>query len=56
MGLDPENYFVDHVPIDLSFGAWFAVNALALLAMFLILWLPTLFISRVSPARTLKVE
>lgn len=56
MSLNPESYFVDHVPIHLTFGSWISVNLSAVLAMFLILWLPTLFISRVSPARTLKMD
>ena len=54
--LNPENYFVDHVPIHLSLAAWFGVNFFAVFAIFLILWLPTLFISRVSPAQTIKAD
>ena len=54
--LDESNYFVDHLPIHLPFSSWLFVNLSALLAIFLILWLPTLFISRVSPAKTLKAD
>jgi len=54
MTLDPENYFVKYVPID--FNVWYIIlaDAVALVAIMLILSLTSRFIARVSPDKTMR--
>ncbi len=54
--LDPTNYFVDHVPISPSFIKIMFFNFAAFGVIFLLLLIPSMFISRVSPEKTLKVK
>lgn len=54
--LNPVNYFVNFVPVDLDPLHIAAVDIAAFLLMLLIMTVPSLFISRVSPDRTLKVN
>ena len=54
--LDPANYFVDHVPADISATTIIVMNIIAFTAIMLILLIPCKMISRISPAKTLKVE
>jgi len=54
--LNPANYYMDYVPISL--GAWslIAVNVFGFLGITLLLALPVLVISRISPDRSIKSE
>ena len=54
--LNPENYFVNFVPVELNILHILAVDAAAFVLMLVIMVLPSLFISRVSPDKTLKVN
>lgn len=54
--LNPENYFVNFVPVELNPLHIIAVDIAAFALMLLIMVIPSLFISRVSPDRTLKVS
>ncbi len=54
--LDPSNYFVSYVPIDISATTIIAINVAAFLLMMLILMIPCHMISRISPAKTLVVK
>lgn len=54
--LNPENYFVNFVPVELNPLHIAAVDVAAFVLMLLIMVIPSLFISRVSPDRTLKVN
>ena len=54
--LDPTNYFVDHVPAEINITTIIGINVIAFVAIMLILLIPCRMISRISPARTLKVE
>jgi len=54
--LDPSNYFVSYVPIDISVTTIIALNVAAFLLMMLILMIPCHMISRISPAKTLVVK
>ncbi|MBQ0006497.1 MAG: hypothetical protein KBS57_03735 [Alistipes sp.] len=56
MKLDPANYFVDHVPIHLSFSMLLAVNLISFIVMMLIMMIPCRFISGVSPDKTIKMS
>lgn len=53
--LDPVNYFVNYVPIELPLQQWLIINLLSFVIMILIMIIPTLFISKVSPDKTIKV-
>jgi lipoprotein-releasing system permease protein len=54
--LNPENYFVSVVPIHLNALYIFCINILAFIGMMLMLALPTLFITNVSPDKTMRIE
>lgn len=54
--LNPENYFVNFVPIDLSILQWCVINVAAFAINMLIMAVPTLFISKVSPDKSIKVN
>lgn len=54
--LNPENYFVSYVPIAVDPLKIVLVCAAAYVVIMLILLLPTLFISRVDPAETVRVK
>ncbi|MBQ9659908.1 MAG: ABC transporter permease [Bacteroidales bacterium] len=54
--LNPENYFVSFVPVQVNLPAILLADAAAFAGILLLLLLPTLFISRVDPAQTVKAE
>ena len=54
--LDPENYFVSFVPVHIDFGTVFLADAAVFAAIMLLLLIPSLFISRVDPAETVRVR
>ena len=54
--LNPANYFVSYVPVSISVPTLILVNVLAFAAIMLLLLIPTLFISKVDPAETVRVK
>ena len=54
--LNPENYFVSFVPVHVNIPGILLADAAAFAGILLLLLLPTLFISRVDPAQTVKAE
>ena len=54
--LNPANYFISFVPVNLNPVLVLAVDAIAFGAIMLLLLIPTLFISKVDPARTVRVR
>ncbi|HIR94939.1 MAG TPA: ABC transporter permease [Candidatus Coprenecus stercorigallinarum] len=54
--LNPVNYFVNFVPVDLNLLHIIAVDVAAFVLMLLIMVIPSLFIARVSPDRTIRVS
>lgn len=54
--LNPENYFVSSVPVHLDLGAVLLADAAAFVVIMLLLLIPTLFISKVDPAETVRVR
>ena len=56
ISLDPENYFVSHVPVNIDVPGILATDAVAFAFIMVLLLLPSLFISGVDPARTVKVR
>ena len=54
--LNPTNYFVSFVPIKLSFVDILLLNIISAVVIMLIISISTLFISRVSPDKTMRVN
>lgn len=54
--LDPVNYFVSYVPVSLDVMTILAIDAIAFVVIMLVLLIPSLFISRVDPARTMRMR
>ncbi len=54
--LNPENYFVSFVPIHLNFPLIIVADAISYGLIMLLLLIPTLFISRVDPAQTVRAQ
>ena len=49
--LDPKNYFMTYVPISWDWPTILALNGAAILLIALVLWLPTLIITRIQPVK-----
>ncbi|MEA5006377.1 MAG: ABC transporter permease [Rikenellaceae bacterium] len=54
--LDPENYFVKAVPIHFDFVKIATVDIISVLVIMTLMLLPSLFVSRVSPDRIIRVK
>ena len=56
MKLDPVNYFVSFVPVDMSFTDILVLDVVSFVLIMVILLIPCRFIYRVDPAETVKVR
>lgn len=54
--LNPENYFVSYVPVSVDPVLIVAADLLAFVLVLLLMLIPTLFISKVDPSRTVRVD
>ena len=54
--LNPENYFVSYVPVDVDFAAVLTADVLSFVVIMILLLVPALFISKVDPAQTVRVK
>lgn len=54
--LNPENYFISYVPIDISWWSIVAADVLCFVAIMAILLIPCHFISRIQPSKTIRVR
>lgn len=54
--LDPENYFVPYVPVHLDIPMILTADITAFVVIMLLLLIPSMFISRVDPAQTVRVK
>lgn len=54
--LDAESYYIDFVPISISWGAIAALNAGVIAVMYFVLILPSRFVAGISPAETMRYE
>jgi len=52
--LDPETYYVNVAPVSLNFGDFIWLNLGFLAVSSLLLWIPSLIISNINPARVLR--
>lgn len=53
--LNPENYFISYVPVHINPLSVLAADALAYVVIMALLMIPTLFISKVDPAETVRM-
>ncbi len=54
--LNPENYYVPFVPVNVDLGMILLADAVSFVAIMLLLLIPCLFISKVDPAQTVRVR
>lgn len=54
--LNPENYFVSFVPVDIDIPQVLLADAAAFAVIMFLLLIPSLFISRIDPSLTVKTE
>lgn len=54
--LDPVNYYIDHVPVQLGLGWLVILNAIMLAVSMFMMLIPTAIISRIDPARSMRFE
>lgn len=54
--LDPVNYFVSYVPVHLNVMEIVAADAIAFISIMILLILPSLFVLRVDPSKTIKMD
>lgn len=54
--LDPESYYIDFVPVSISWFSIVALNFGVLLVMYFVLILPSRFVAGISPAETMRYE
>ena len=54
--LDPVNYFVSSVPVHLNVMNVIAADVIAFAAIMLLLILPSLFVMRIDPSKTMKMD
>ncbi len=52
--LDPDSYYMDFVPVDISWPAILLINAGVLFISYLVLILPSRFVARISPSETMR--
>lgn len=54
--LDPSNYFVPYVPVKINVGSVMLADIGSFMVIMLLLLVPTLFISKVDPAQTVRMK
>lgn len=54
--LDPANYFVSFVPVDINVPMVLAADVVSFAVIMLLLLVPVMFISKVDPAKTVRVK
>jgi len=54
--LDPANYFVSYVPVNLPVWGILGADLVAFAGIVLLMWLPSLYISKIDPAETVKAD
>ncbi|MBI2257413.1 MAG: ABC transporter permease [Flavobacteriia bacterium] len=54
LSLNPEVYYLNKVPVELSFWLWLIINILSIFVCWLALWIPTFVISKISPSKNLR--
>ena len=56
VSLDPDVYYVSGVPLDIKVGYWISLNVLTIVICTLILIIPSVVISKISPIKAIKFD
>jgi len=56
IGLSPESYYVDYVPVELHWTYVFLLNLGTFVVSVLVLVIPSYYITRIVPAKALRYE
>jgi lipoprotein-releasing system permease protein len=56
LGLDPETYYMEYVPIFWNWPIIATLNVLIFLIVGIVLMLPTMIISRISPIKSIRFD
>lgn len=56
LSLDPVNYFVSFVPVHLDLAGILIADGVAFVTIILLLLIPSLFVMRVDPSKTVKMD
>lgn len=56
MPLDADSYYIDYVPVEISWPAILLLNLGVLIVTYLVLILPSRFVAGISPAETMRYE
>ena len=54
--LNPETYYIDYVPVEFNLSSILILNGLTLLVTILTLIIPSLFVSRIEPAKSIQFD
>ncbi|MDE6527723.1 MAG: hypothetical protein K2L78_01585, partial [Muribaculaceae bacterium] len=54
--LDPESYYLNFVPVELTFASWGLLNVATALVAFLLMLMPAAAVSRLSPVKVMRFE
>lgn len=54
--LDPQIYYINYVPIDINFLKIVLINLFLVILTFIVLIIPSMIISKISPAKVLKFD
>ena len=54
--LNPENYFLSFVPIHVDVGTLVFVDIASYIVIMVLLLIPSMFISKVDPAKTVRAQ
>jgi len=54
--LDPTNYFVSYIPVEIDFARIVIYDSIAFVVIMLLMLIPCMFISRIDPSETSKTE
>lgn len=56
ISLDPVNYFVSYVPVHINIASVLAADAIAFISIIALLIFPSLFVLRIDPSKTIKMD
>ena len=56
ISLDPDVYYVTGIPLDMNFGYWLSINILTIVICTIVLIIPSVVISRISPIKAIKFD
>jgi lipoprotein-releasing system permease protein len=54
--LNPENYYVNQAPVNISFGHILLLNLLTITVCFIVLLIPSYIITKISPVRAIRFD